>query len=289
MRSFRLHRPTHINEALELQREFGNESVWYAGGTELLIAMDMGIMRPGHLIDIKRLEDIEKVRVDGESVQVGPGVTHQELSEDQDIASALPIFAHMERRIGNWRVRCSGTLAGNLAFAEPRSDPATLLLALDATVTLTSISGYRTVRMQEFILGPYWTARQPDELITSIRIPTARIASYLKFQTVERPTVGVAIAGSPLDGRFVGQPVVSVGAAVAQPTLCHTGAGLLKDQEIDARNPRVQEAARAAAEELDLLDDITGSAKFKARLIQALIPRAVELMSHLSVGRASNL
>jgi carbon-monoxide dehydrogenase medium subunit len=287
VQDFRLHRPTQINRALELQHELGSESVWYAGGTELLMAMDMGVLRPNHLIDIKRLDNLERIRVAGGFVEIGPGVTHQELAEDPDVGQALPVLAQMERRIGNWRVRSSGTLAGNLAFAEPRSDPATLLLACDAEIVLTSISGARTVKMREFIQGPYWTVRNPDELITSIRIPEVEVGSYLKFQTVERPTVGVAIVGNRLDGRFVGEPAVSIGAASPQPTLCQSAAALLKNQEIDAENPRVKEAGRAAAAELELLDDITGSAKFKARLIQALVPRAVALISVLPLrGRS---
>src|SRR5690606_24067693 len=120
--------------------------------------------------------------------------THHAVSRSSVTNTVLPALADVLERVGNPRVRSAGTLGGNLCFAEPKSDVTTLLLALGADLELRSAASRRTVAMSEFLVGPYASARESDELLVSISVPIVadRRVAYLKYQTMERPTVGVA-------------------------------------------------------------------------------------------------
>jgi carbon-monoxide dehydrogenase medium subunit len=162
-------------------------------------------------------------------------------------------------QVGNPRIRASGTLAGNIVFAEPKSDVIPILSALNASVTLVSPRGSRTLTVKELMLGPYYTAREPDELLTEIRVPIGLVlrAQYLKYQTQERPTVGVAA----LD--FVdGTRRIAVGA-VSGLTHVHD---LSSAETIDGFE---------IAEEIDVIPDSAGSIRYKRHVTGVIIDRVV--------------
>ena len=276
LRRFEVHRATSVDEAVELRRRYGDDAAVYAGGTELLLAMKLGVARYGHLIDVKPIAAISGVtRTDG-IVRVGATTTHWELERDPLLRRALPAFARMEANVANVRVRAAGTLAGNLAFAEPHADPPALLVALGARVTLQGSNGARMVAVADLITGMYETAIGPDEILTHIEIPVppedARVA-YVKFQILERPSVGVAAIATLREGCFVGAPTLVVGAVdevprrVATPRLA--GASARAAETRDA----IAEAARAAVEPIP---DLAGGVEYKRHLVGVFALRALD-------------
>src|SRR5207244_2466843 len=101
------------------------------------------------------------------------------------LRSRLPVFTNMASFVANVRVRSTGTVGGNLCFAEPHSDPATLLLVLGASVTAEGPQGRREIPMDDFFTGAYETCLGPSEVLTGIRIPIPNgywRAAYVKFQ-----------------------------------------------------------------------------------------------------------
>src|SRR5947209_2588342 len=205
LRRFDVYRVTSVAEAVELRKRFGADAAIYAGGTELLLAMKMGVARWPHLIDIKPIASLRTVSVANGTLRIGATATHWDLERDPTVARTLPALARLERNVANVRVRAAGTLAGNLAFAEPHADPPALLMALDARVVVEGGKGRRAIAMDEFFVGMYQTSLAPDEIVTAIDIPVpgaGRRAAYVKFQILERPSVGVAMVGAVRDGRF---------------------------------------------------------------------------------------
>jgi carbon-monoxide dehydrogenase medium subunit len=251
---FTLHRPTTLDEALALRADLGDDAAWYAGGTELILAMKLGLLGYEHLIDVKRLPELRRVQRRAGEVRIGAGVTHRELETLEEI----PALAALERRVANVRVRAAGTLGGNLAFAEPHADPPALLTALHARVELTSASGTRELAIDDFVLGAYETALAEDELLTAIVVPTGARAAYDKFQVLERPAVGVAVA---LNGRLD----VVVGAVDEQPV------------RVPVEHPDDHDAiAEAAMEVVEPVDDLSGSADYKRHLTGVLVRRGLQ-------------
>ena len=274
LRRFDVHRVTSIAEAVDARQRFGEDAAIYAGGTELLLAMKMGVARWPHLIDVKAIPALGRITATNDVLRIGATATHRDIERDALVGGALPALARLEANVANVRVRAAGTLAGNLAFGEPHADPPSMLIALGARVVLEGKSGTRSVAVHEFITGMYQTALAGDEIIVAIDIPLpakdVRVA-YVKFQILERPSVGVAALGTVRDGRFVGAPTVVVGAvdevARAVPTAQFAGADARDARTLDA----IAEAARAAVEPTA---DLAGSVEFKRHIVGVFTQRA---------------
>ena len=279
LRRFEVHRAASVAEAIALRTRFGEDAAIYAGGTELLLAMKLGVARYAHLIDVKHIPALHGVALENGVVRVGAAVTHWDLERDATIAKALPAFAKLERNVANVRVRAAGTLAGNLAFAEPHADPPALLMALGARVVAEGATGRRAIPMDAFLVGMYQTSLGPDEIVTAIEIPVpdaGRRAAYVKFQILERPSVGVAIAGAVRDGRFGDAPAVVVGAVDEMPRRVDTkslaGATLRDAATADA----LATAARAAVEPVA---DLAGDVDYKRHLVGVFARRALAALA----------
>ena len=273
---FDLNRPTTIDEALSLKEELGPDAMWYAGGTELLLAMKLGMFRPKSLIDLKRISGLHSISLsNSERLVISGMATHQEIAVNPQVQTDWPALTKLESEIGNIRVRSAGTLAGNLAFAEPRSDPATFLLAIGAEIRIRSITGVHTIPLSNFLRGPFATALGPDEILEAIVLPEPKASAYVKFQTLERPTVGVAVAVE-LDGSgWIKEARLCVGAATEVPKLCVEASSFLIGAPPMSHSPNTINAARSASNEVETISDVSGSAEFKKHLITTLVPQVI--------------
>lgn len=275
LRRFDVHKVTSVAEAVALRQRYGEDAAVYAGGTELLLAMKLGVARWPHLIDIKPIAALRTLSVMQDVLRIGATVTHWDLERDPAVANVLPVFARLEANVANVRVRAAGTLAGNLAFAEPHADPPALLVALGARVILEGPTGTRNLLVSDLLTGMYQTAIAPDEVIIAIEIPLpardVRMA-YVKFQVLERPSVGVAAVATVRDGKFVGPPAIVIGAVDEVPRAVPAAelAGAL------AGDPRTAEAlAEAASAAVDPSDDLAGSAEYKRHIVGVFVRRAL--------------
>lgn len=275
LRRFDLHRVTTVEDAVALRARYGSDAAVYAGGTELLMVMKMGVARWRHLIDVKPIAALRGIELADGTLRIGAAVTHWELERDATLRAAIPALAQLERNVANIRVRAAGTLGGNLVFAEPHADPPALLTALDARVVLAGPSGTRTLPVAEFITGMYQTVLAADELLVAIEVPIpdpATRVAYLKFQILERPSVGVAIAATVRDGKFSGAPSVVVGAVDEIPRRVDA-------QQLDGASAGAAETADALAEAaraaVDPVPDLAGSAEYKRHLVGVFARRAL--------------
>jgi carbon-monoxide dehydrogenase medium subunit len=193
---FKIWQPRTVAEASEMLAEFGEGGRLYAGGTELLLAMRAGALSYDHLVDVKTVGGLAELAVEDGEVRIGAAVAHLPIERSRAVRERLPVLTYVESRVANARVRATGTLAGNLCFAEPHSDPATLLLCLGARVRVESRRGRRELGIGELIVGPFETSLGEDELVTQIIIPlppeNCRTA-YRKFTVHEYPSLGLAV------------------------------------------------------------------------------------------------
>src|SRR6058998_652180 len=170
LRKFTIHQPKTVAEASQMLAEYGDKGRLYAGGTELLLAMKHDLLRYEHLVDVKTIPDLNKIERKNGSLMIGGTVTHRAIERSPLVRANLPVLAEMETKVANIRVRATGTLGGNLCFAEPHSDPATLLLALDAKAQVHGKSGQKTVAIDKLITGAYETSFSTDEILIAVEI-----------------------------------------------------------------------------------------------------------------------
>ena len=195
--------------------------------------MRLGVRRPEALVDLKRVPELSGVEIiesgGASALAVGALTSHRQLAGHGDALGLVPLLAEVVSHVGNVRVRSTGTVGGNLAFAEPRSDLATVCVALDATVEIAGPDRRRTSTVDELIVGPYETTLEPDELLVRLIVPAQprHSARYWKLQPMERPTLGVAIVAH---GE---QATVVVGAATERPVRATLPVGTAAAPAID--------------------------------------------------------
>ena len=270
-----MHQPKSVAEASQMLAEFGEKGRLYAGGTELLLAMKHDLLRYEHLIDVKTIPGLNNIELKNGALSIGGTATHRAIEHSPAVEQSLPVLAQMERNVANVRVRASGTLGGNLCFAEPHSDPATLLLALGAKAHLQRQSAKRTVTIDELITGSYETSLAPDELLEGIEIPVpskSQRVAYLKYQLKERPTLGLALV-LEVNGDNIKEAKAVVGSVSAVPTQSDKANGLLAGPKAQVEK-QLADAADALAQAADPVDDLEGSADYKRHLIGVFLKRA---------------
>jgi aerobic carbon-monoxide dehydrogenase medium subunit len=256
---FVLLRPHTVDEAITL---VDGDHLPIVGGTELLLVMKLGMARPEGLVDLNRIDALSTISVDGGALVIGAAATHARISMHPEVRTGWPLLADVAKSVGNARVRAQGTIGGNLCFAEPKSDLATALMALRARLVLHGPAGRREMAIDEFLLGPYTTARDDNELLTEVRVPALAnvCTAYQKAQTMERPTVGVAVVMT------ASRVTVVVGALGAIPL--STDFESVAAVDIDAIVNR-----------LEPIPDQAGSAEYKRHLARVQIRRALEAVA----------
>jgi carbon-monoxide dehydrogenase medium subunit len=275
---FALARPASVSEAIAAFAAAGDDAAWYAGGTELLQVMKMGLARFGTLIDLKGLPELRGISVDAEgALVIGAATTHRDIERSPIVRRELPALVDLEAHVANVRVRNQGTIGGNLCFSEPHSDPAPFLMACGARLRLSGPAADRWLPIDDFILEPFVTARAADEILVSITIPEAAPnegRAYEKMKFRERPAVSVAVRVVVSGGAIQAADVV-VGSMTDVPLRVPAAAAALVGAPADPSGLGEALAAGAGAlAELDAVGDLDGGPDYKLHLAGILLGRA---------------
>jgi carbon-monoxide dehydrogenase medium subunit len=280
---FELHRPSSVSEASELLEQLGDEAVIYGGGTELLLVAKFGMTEFTSLVDVKGIPELHDLGANGE-LTIGAAVTHRELERSELVRQGWPALSLMERHVGNLRVRNTGTIGGNLCFADPHSDPATFLLAAGGELSLQRGAGpARRVGVDEFVRAPYRTVLEPAELLVSVHVPRPPEGSRLVHRKIsfrERPAATVAARLDFSDG-VIAAARLAVGSACARPVRPLSAEQMLTGAELGSVD--VTAVGEAAAAEIDPIEDLNGAADYKRQLVRVLITRALAEALHEAV------
>ncbi len=199
----KLVQPTSVREASQALAEFGDKAKLYAGGAELLLLLRNGLIDAEILIDVKKIERLQRLDSNNGALRLGACLTHHELATNAAIRERAPSFAYAESQVANIRVRNQGTLGGNLAFNDPHSDPGTVLLVHNASVTIGNAKGERRLALDDFFVDMYATALEAGELLLEIEIPSlpaGMTSAYQRLHRYQRPTLGVAVAARIAQG-----------------------------------------------------------------------------------------
>jgi aerobic carbon-monoxide dehydrogenase medium subunit len=273
---FSVHRPESVQEASRLLAELGDEAAAYCGGTELLLAMKLGLAEYAHLVDLKRVAALHGVTSSGTSLRIGASTTHYELESSPQVRAWCPAFAAMTSEVANLRVRSVGTLGGNLCFADPHSDPATFLIAAGASMLCQKAADTRRVPAAEFVTGPYQTVLEPGELLVAVELPALPDQAgigHVRMKLHERPIVTVT-AMVQLTGGAVSRALLAIGSVNAVPLSAEAAASLLGagTADFDARSDA---CARQAALAVRPLSDGDSSPEYLRHLVYVHSRRAL--------------
>jgi carbon-monoxide dehydrogenase medium subunit len=213
--SFDYVRAGSLKDALSALAAGGGTKV-ISGGHSLLPIMKFRLAQPTRLVDISRLEELKGIAEKGRGARIGAGTTYRELLESELIRERFPLVAEATETIGDLQVRNRGTIGGSLAHADPASDMPAVMLALDASFTLRSKRGKRSVKAREFFQGAFTTALGDDELLTEIILPPLPTGAGSVYLSHDHPASGYAIVA-------VAAVIARKGKAVSHAVAAFTG------------------------------------------------------------------
>ena len=257
-----------------------------AGGQSLVPMLGMRLLRPPLLVDVNDLGDeLGRIEIRGDEIHVGALARYSEVERSPLVAEHLPLLQRVVGHVGDRQVRNRGTVGGALAHADPTGEVALAALTLGARVHARSARAERTIPVEEFFLGPYWTALAPDELLTGATFPLAP----LRFRFVERgrrhndfAVLSVAAVGQPgPDGAWRGVRV-GLGGLNDTPVLARSAAAALEGRRWEAA--LIAEAAQLALEAIDPSDDVRASAQYRRHLAPIHVRRALTALAEEAAG-----
>ena len=209
MKSFELHRPASVADAVALLRT--NEAAkLLAGGQSLLPVMKLDLAQPSDLVSLAGLAGLKEIRSEDDDLVIGALVTHDEVSTSPEVRQRIPGLADLAGGIGDAQIRNRGTIGGSIAHADPAADYPAAVLALGATV----VTDRRRIAADDFFQGFFQTALEPDEIITAVRFPVPQCSAYAKFPhpASKYAVVGVMVAKIPVAKTGGGVRVAVTGA-----------------------------------------------------------------------------
>lgn len=266
------YRPTHLADALAALAEAGAGGRALVGGTDLLVALRHHTVEPDLIVDLKDVTDLpDPIAVGEEGVRVGATLTLGELAAHPDVRRWYPALVEAALTVGSVAIRNRASLVGNVCNASPAADTAPPLLVLDATVTIASAEGHRTVPLLDFFLGPRRTLCGPGELVTALDLPRPAPGSGSAFGRLTRRR-GVDLATVSVAARVEadGRTVLGLGAVGPRPLRIEL------DGPVDVGDPDA--VVRAVDGPLDVatpISDVRGSQEYRTAMLRVLAKRTV--------------
>ncbi len=286
---FDFHEPKTLNEACQILAEYGTRAKLIAGGTDLMVNMKKKILSPQQVVSISRIGELQKLDTSGGSIRIGACFTVAELGASEAIQKHLGALGEGAKNLGTPLIRNLATIGGNLGSARPAADLPPSLMAYSAQVVLKSLSGERTLSLDQFFLGPGFTAVKPDEILTEIQVPAPLPrsgAGYInigvrKGQDCNLVNVASFIALDP-DGMIRNARIV-MGCVGPIPLRARSAENMLIGQKPEIA--LFSMAGAAASSDSTPIDDFRGSAAYKRDMVGVLTRRTLDIAFHEATQR----
>ncbi len=270
-------RPRTVHEACEALAVA--PATILSGGTDVFPALGDGPL-PSRMLDLSRVGGLSDIAREHGRTRIGGRVTWTRLVK-ADLPPCFDGLKAAAREIGSIQIQNAATLAGNLCNASPAADGAPPLLALDASVELTSLAGTRRLTLPEFLLGNRRTARRPDEVLTAILVPSTierGRAAFLKLGARRYLVISIAMVAAIVEqenGR-VGAARVAVGSCSAVARRLPALEAALVGAEASGLADLVRPEHLAP---LSPIDDLRASAEYRMEAALELVRRALDACS----------
>ena len=278
MNNMQFSTPASVDEAVLLLSANDNSSI-LAGGTDLIVQLQSGMRTTGHIVDIKRIAELNEVSqsADG-SWTLGAAVCSAELNENTALKAQWPGVLEAADLIGSMQVQGRATMAGNLCNASPAADSVPALVAADASVTIAGPGGRRSASVESITTAPGKTSLKKGELIVSINLPPKPDRSgeaYLRF--IPRSEMDIAVVGAgvflTVDKDGICTTARASLGAVAPTVLLFDD--ILIGGKVD--NPALEKAATVLMSACRPIDDKRGTAEYRTDVAGVLFKRTAKI------------
>lgn len=271
--------PKTLEEALDLLANEGEGVHVMAGGTDLVVKMKHGLVKPRTIIGLREIKGMNRISFNAKKgLTIGGTALLADVASHPKIRRHYPSIAYAPSKMANVQIRNMGTVAGNLCNAAPSADNAPTLRAMYGEVVLASVKGERRLSLDEFFEGPGLTVIRPGEIMTSIFIPCPAPhtgTSYQRLSARGHVDMAAVCVGTMvvLDGEMCKEARIVLGAVAPTPMRALTAEESIQGKRLTSQ--LIENAGALASGESRPITDVRASADYRKRMVAVLTRRAL--------------
>jgi carbon-monoxide dehydrogenase medium subunit len=266
-----------VKEAVGLLAKLGEDARAIAGGHSLIPMMKLRLAAPTNLVDLGGIPDLKGIKADGNDVLIGAMTTQHELIGSGLIGDKLPILAETAALIADPQVRYVGTVGGNVANGDPGNDMPAVMMCLGATYHITGKSGERKIAAREFYQGAYFTALEPGEIVTAVRIPAPPAGHGYAYEKLKRKVGDYATAAAAvvltMSGGKVGSCSIGLTNVAETPLWAEEAGRIVTGSSLD--DATMKKAVAAAEKITSPASDRRGTPQYRTKMAGVMLTRAL--------------
>ena len=271
--------PESLDEAQRLFLDKGEGAHLLAGGTDLLVKMNHGLLKPASVIALKHIKGLDNIVFDPkEGLKIGATALLANVASHPDILRHYPAVAAAARETANVQIRNMGTVAGNLCNAAPSADNAPTLLAMKAEVVINGAKGERRLSLEQFFKGPGANALDAGEILTTILVPAPDSGSGVSYQHISargKVDISAVCVGSMvrMEKDLCRDVRIFLGAVAPVPMRAEKAQAVVLGKKLTGEV--IEKAGIAASEESQPITDVRSSADYRKKMVAVLTRRAL--------------
>ena len=280
--------PGSLDEAVKLLAAAKGNAKVLAGGTDLLVQLRMGMIKPAMIIDIKKIPELTAINEENGGYRVGASVSGAVLGEHGGMKAAWPGVVEAFELIGSTQIQGRASMGGNLCNGSPAADAVPAMIAADAVCTIAGPNGRREAKVEDIVTGPGQTSLANGEIVVDFLFPARPARSgdaYLRF--IPRTEMDIAVVGAGIsltldDAGVCTDARVALGAVAPTQLLLQDGAAALIGSKLDgAAMEKLDAAARAACRPIT---DKRGTIEYRIKVAGVLARRAAKIAQQRAEG-----
>ncbi len=265
-------RPKTVAEALSALSSGGEDAMFIAGGQSLMQAVKARLVQPSALVDLQDVSELQGVNHNGK-VSIGAMTRYVDLAHDQSLGPAYAAVSDAAGHVGDRQVRNRGTIGGSLCWNYIAACMPAVALGLGANMHLLGSNGERRISADDFLGAPLETARESNEILCAVELPTAPANSgsaYEKWALLSDglPVIGVCIYVECDSGGACTSARVAVGGLAGGPTRSGGAEAALVGVSANDQTG-IAAAMSAAADEIETQGDLWADPAYRKQLIRA--------------------
>ena len=276
--SFEYYAPRSLSDAVKYLTAHKEDVKILSGGQSLLPLMKMRLSKPGYVVDIGRIPNLDTIAEHGSHLIVGALVTHAQIEHSALLKQKCPLLAQTATTIADVQVRNCGTLGGSIAHADPAGDWPAAIIVLDAEIKIVGPAGERWVACDDFFLGLLMSVLEPDEIVTAVKVPATGNDKTSYEKAAPRSSgfavVGVAARLSIDDTGTCNRAAIGITGVTDKAYRPQRTEEMLTGQRLDTQI--IEQAAAESTRNIEVIEDINGSSEYRAHLTHVYVARAIE-------------
>lgn len=269
-----------LDDTLGFLAGYGDESKIVAGGTDLMIKLGHGEIKPHYVVNLLDIQELKGIQVHGDRISIGPTVTHTELAGSPILRKFAPVLSQGAGFIGSPQIRNQGTIGGNIGNASPAADTVPALMVLNSRLKIIRRGEKRWIPLADFFLKPHQTVLAGDELIAEIEVEKLPEHTAFSFQRVARrraldiAQMSVAVVlFMDEKGERIREARIAPGSVTPRPVRMREAERILHGQR--ASDEVIERAAAEVSERAIDETDLQWLPEYKKPALRGLVIRAI--------------